>query len=271
MFRLMWLRRSFRGAVARRTQGILRCITSSKLVARACTKRHSDAPSPLATARLECDARFPGAVAVEKPQRLQAGTLSAKRCSPRLPPPAAASGHLSRPRGFSTTVDVHWLCLAPLVGRPDAGGASTQIIFRHDGGGHDGDGPQAGSAASRPATSTTIKDTKDAEDGDNSTGNTAGRGDVDVANDSVSAAELDTHEDDNEEGGEGGEGGDHSHLRDLPEQGRGLGGSSSAPVSQSDFWGASHLGYGVAEVSLWCNGSSLTTGYSHQRVHLDTW
>ena len=104
--------------------------------------------------------------------------------------------------------------------RCNTGGASTQIIFkhRHDGSGQDSLSLELGKAACEPAAPATIKD---------------GDGHCDdsyTANASILGAEL--------------------TARDVNgEEGRG-GSVSSVPVSQSDFWGASHLGYGVAEVSL---------------------
>lgn len=46
------------------------------------------------------------------------------------------------------------------------------------------------------------------------------------------------------------------------EAGEGRGNESSVPVSERDFWGASHLGYGVSEVRscMWLNHVILFTG-----------
>eukprot|EP00903_Cladosiphon_okamuranus_P009015 g8623.t1 len=121
------------------------------------------------------------------------------------------------------------------IGALDMGGASTQIVFRHEV--SDYDGPETGVVAlSDPTASTTIKD------GD---GHCDNANNSHVASDSGLEAELATHVNDNEEGGEGGDD-DRRHFREQ-ERGPGV---SSVPVSQSDFWGASHLGYGAAEVRL---------------------
>ena len=125
---------------------------------------------------------------------------------------------------------------APLC---DAGGASTQIIFRHDGSGRDSAGLQAGHAAAEPAAAATIKDS-DGHCCDNTTNDGSSR---------ASRAGL-TARDVGDAGGEDCEDGDDgSTFARFREQER-EGGVSSVPVSQSDFWGASHLGYGVGEVSL---------------------
>lgn len=125
-------------------------------------------------------------------------------------------------------------CALSVLPLCDAGGASTQIIFRHDGSGRDSAGLQAGHAAGEPAAAATIKDSDNTTNDGNSRASRAGLTARDVG---------DAGEEDCQDGDDG------STFARFREQER-EGGVSSVPVSQSDFWGASHLGYGVGEVSL---------------------